>query len=229
MASARRDRCARREESHGAARCRRTADDRGGLRGGDLPPGRRESRVSSRNWCTTTSARWTTCSWRSSAATPTRAWKPTGAALASPQPLWALWRFGHQPRRQPADDGDGGAGQSPQGAARRDVPLCRAVPRAAAGGVRHRAGAARGAARRGAAGGLVDPADRCVDGGDAGRGARRDRRARRNHGTRRAVPDADGGSAAVVDDQLTSGAASRARLWRPEFSATTTPSTASTQ
>ncbi len=90
------DRSAGREESRRAARRRRATAARGGLRRGHLASGGRDGRASSPSWCTTTSAPWRTCSWRCSAAGPRRAWGTT-TALASPQPLWALWRFSTMP------------------------------------------------------------------------------------------------------------------------------------
>ena len=64
-------------------------------------------------------------------------------ALASPQPLWALWRFSTHARGHPADDGIHGPGESPQGAAGGNRLLRRTFPGRAEQGDRRGARALR--------------------------------------------------------------------------------------
>ena len=70
------------EEGYAAVTSRRVAARRG----------------SSRNSSTTTSAPWTIFSWRCSGAAPSQGLERQAEALASEQPLWALWELSRDPR-----------------------------------------------------------------------------------------------------------------------------------
>ncbi len=114
-------------------------------------------------------------------------------ALASPQPLWALWRFGINPEASRLTM-EMAALANHRKALRAEMSryaeVFREQQRQAFVTALERHG---GTAQRGAARGVVDPVDRVVDGRDARRGAGCDGRPRRNHGTRRALPHADRG------------------------------------